>query len=172
MGASLGNTDNHLWEMKNGYVLATEKVLIEITKVFGSATDSEIDDLRKLLRIGVQWNTEVTLSDSKHTVTQIYCSVLPVAYSPQLPPRLWEGFSRIVLEASYEASLCAGILNFQNTGSNKVYLTLVGGGAFGNDIRWIMDAMTRSLDRYKNVGLDVIIVSFRSSSVHVQELIY
>jgi len=43
---------------------------------------------------------------------------------------------------------------------------------FGNDIRWIMNAMTRSLDRYKNVGLDVIIVSFRSSSVHVQELIY
>ena len=38
-------------------------------------------DLRQLLRIGIQWNTQVTLNDAKHTVSQAYCSALPVAYS-------------------------------------------------------------------------------------------
>jgi len=171
IGESLGNSDNHLWEMKNGYALASEKGLIEITNKIKSATESEIDDLRKLLRIGIQWNTEVTLNDSKHTVTQAYCSALPVAYSRQ-PSELWAGFARIVLESSYEATICSGILNFLKTGNNKVYLTLIGGGAFGNKRPWIINAINRSLNLYKHVGLDVIIVSHGRSNSHVQELIH
>jgi len=151
----LGNSDSHLWEMRNGYALASEKGLIEINKRIKSATESDIDEIRKLLRIGIQWNTEVTLSDSKHTVTQVYCSALPVAYSKH-PLHLWAEFARIVLEASYEATICTGILNYRKTGNNKVYLTLIGGGAFGNETEWIINAISRSLVCYKHVGLDVI----------------
>lgn len=171
IGESLGNSDNHLWEMRNGYALASEKGLIEITNKIKSATESEIDDLRKLLRIGIQWDTEVTLNNSKHKVTQAYCSALPVAYSMQ-PADLWAGFARIVLEASYEATICAGILNFLKTGNNKVYLTLIGGGAFGNKRTWIISAINRSLNLYKHFGLDVIIVSHGRSNSYVQELIH
>ena len=32
-------------------------------------------------RVGVQWDTEVTLADAEHIVTQVYCSALPVAYT-------------------------------------------------------------------------------------------
>ncbi|MDM8562166.1 hypothetical protein QUF54_02310 [Candidatus Marithioploca araucensis] len=171
IGAALGNSDNHLWEMKNGYALASKKGLIEITNQIKSATESEIDNLRKLLHIGIQWNTEVTLNDSKHTVTQAYCSALPVAYSQQ-SSELWAGFARIVLEASYEATICTGILNFLKTGNNKVYLTLIGGGAFGNEMAWIMNAINRSLNLYKSVGIDVVIVSHGYSNNHVKELIH
>lgn len=171
IGEALGNADNHLWKMKNGYALASEKGLVEITKRIESATESEIDDLRKLLRIGIQWNTEVTLNAAKHTVTQAYCSALPVAYSMR-PAELWAGFAQIVLEASYEATICSGILNFLKTGNNKIYLTLIGGGAFGNKRSWIINAITRSLNLYKHVGLDVIIVSYGRSGSHVQKLIH
>jgi len=170
IGAALGNADKHLWEMRNGYALASENGLLEITNKIKSATESEIDKIRKLLRIGVQWDTQVTLNNSKHTVTQAYCSALPVAYSPQ-SSELWAGFARIVLEASYEATICAGILNYLKTGNNKVFLTLVGGGAFGNENSWITNAISRSLNRYTYSGLEVVFVSYGHSNTHVQKLI-
>lgn len=171
IGTALGNSNNRLWEMRNGYALASLEGLIEINNKIKSATESEIDELRKLLRIGIQWNTEVTLGNSKHTVTQAYCSALPVAYSQQ-SSELWAGFAGIVLEASYEAAICTGILNSLKTGNNKVYLTLIGGGAFGNERAWIINAIKRSLNIYKHVGLDVFIVSHGYSNSHIQELIH
>jgi len=170
LGIALGNSDHHLWEMRNGYVLATEKGLIEINQKISSASEPEIDHLRQLLRIGIQWDTEVTLGDSRHTVTQAYCSALPVAYS-QSSPAKWEAFARMVLEASYKATVCASILNSQRTGNKKAYLTFVGGGVFGNEISWIVDAIERSLKIYQNIDLDICIVSFRHSNPHIQKFI-
>jgi len=170
LGRALGNLSGRLWKMKNGYALATSDGLIEINNKIESATESEIDELRELLRIGIQWDTEVTLGNVKHTVTQVYCSALPVAYS-RLPSDLWAGFAKLVLEATYEATICAGILNYRRSGNNKVYLTLVGGGAFGNDMGWIINAINRSLKLYKNCALDVSVVSYRYSNPHVQNLI-
>lgn len=170
IGKRLGNADNRLWEMKNGYALASEEGLKEITNTIKSANEAEVDELRKLLRIGIQWDTEVTLNNSKHTVTQAYCSALPVAYSRQ-SSELWADFAEIVLEASYEATICTGILNSLKTDNNKVYLTLIGGGAFGNERTWITNAIKRSLSLYKHKDIDVVIVSHGYSNSHVQELI-
>ena len=170
IGEDLGNTDNRLWVMRNGYALATEKGLIEIANSLKSASESEIDELRRLLRIGIQWNTEVTIADSRHTVSQAYCSALPVAYSRH-SSELWSGFAQLILEASYEATFCAGISNYLQNGNNTLYLTLIGGGAFGNKIEWITNAIHRSLNLYKHVGLDVAIVSYGDSNENIQELI-
>jgi hypothetical protein len=170
IGEALGNTDNRLWVMRNGYALATEKGLIEIANRLKSANESEIDELRRLLRIGIQWNTEVTIADSRHTVSQAYCSALPVAYSCH-SSELWSEFAQLILEASYEATFCAGILNYLQNGNNTLYLTLIGGGAFGNKIEWITNAIHRSLNLYKHVGLDVAIVSYGDSNENIQELI-
>lgn len=171
IGEALGNSDNRLWEMRNGYALASENGLIEISDKLQSASESEIDELRKLLRIGIQWDTEVTISDTRHTVSQAYCSALPVGYSHH-PPELWSAFARLVLEASYEATICAGILNYRKTGNSKLYLTLIGGGVFGNEKEWIISALYRALHLYKHVGFDVVIVSYGCPNKHVQELIH
>jgi hypothetical protein len=170
IGAKLGNSDNRLWEMKNGYALASKDGLKEITNILKSSSESEIDELRKLLRIGIQWDTQVTLNDSKHTVTQAYCSSFPVSYS-QHPPELWSSFAQVILEASYEATLCSGILNSIKTGNKRIFLTLVGGGAFGNDTTWIINAIRRTLKLYQHLELDVVIVSHGRSNIFVQELV-
>lgn len=170
LGLALGNRDNRLWEMKNGYAIASENGLIDISNTIKASIESEVDELRKLLRIGIQWNTEVTISNSKHTVSQAYCSALPVAYS-QHQPELWSEFAQLVLEASYEATICAGILNCLKTGNNKVYLTLIGGGVFGNKLDWIIVALERAINLYRCVDLDVVIVSYGYSNRHVQRLI-
>ena len=170
IGKALGNSDNHLWEMRNGYALASENGLAEISKRLELSCDSDLDELRQLLRIGIQWNTEVTIADSKHTVSQAYCSALPVAYSHQ-SSNLWEGFARLILEASYEATICAAILNYLQSGNNKLFLTLIGGGVFGNESDWILGAIRRAVDLYKHVNLDVAIVSHGCSNKQVQQLI-
>ncbi len=123
-----------------------------------------------MLRIGLQWGTEVTLGDAGHLVSQAYCSALPVAYSSHSPD-LWEAFARLVLEAAYEATVCAAILNRRSTESDRVFLTLLGGGAFGNETEWITDAIRRTLRLYGGWGLDVAIVSYRTSSPAVQKLV-
>jgi hypothetical protein len=76
-----------------------------------------------------------------------------------------------VLEASYEATVCAAILNSQNTGNNRVYLTLLGGGAFGNHTSWILSAIQRTLKLYYDWNLEIAIVSYGASKPEVQQLV-
>ncbi len=162
LGEALGNTDQQLWTMRNGYVLATREGLEAITERLAGMSEAKRDALRGRLRVGIQWHTQVTLGGCTHTVTQVYTSALPVAYSRE-PSTLWEPFARLVLEAAYEATLCAAVLNAAETGNPRTYLTLLGGGAFGNDQRWIADGLVRALRRYADHSLDVAIVSFGGS---------
>jgi len=170
VGVALGNTGNRLWEMRNGYALASESGLVEIAHRLQAASESELDTLRQLLRIGIQWNTQVTLNNSSHTVSQAYCSALPVAYSPH-SSELWAPFARLILEAAYEATICTAILNAMGHGSNRLFLTLLGGGVFGNETACIVGAIQRALTLYNDVELDVAIVSYGSPTSAVQQLL-
>jgi len=170
LDAALGNSGNRLWNMKNGYALASRSGLIEISDRLQKASEVELDGFRQLLRIGVQWRTQVTLGDCTHLVSQAYCSALPVAYCRH-DASLWANFARLVLEASYEATMCAAVLNSLENGNNRVFLTLLGGGAFGNEKEWILGAIRRALSIYKRADLDVAIVSYGSSKADVRELV-
>jgi len=174
IGQALGNADGHLWQMQNGYALVSRDGLIEISHRLGQASDGHRDAWRARLRIGLHWDTEVTLQSAGqtgpgHLVSQAYCSALPVAYSNH-PPDLWEPFARLVLEGAYEATLCAAILNGRRTGNHRVFLTLLGGGAFGNQPDWITDALRRALHRYRAWPIDVAIVSHGGSNARAQRL--
>jgi len=170
VGVALGNSDGHVWKMRNGYALATESGLAEISDRLRAASESERDKLRGLLRIGIHWDTQVTLNDSLHKVSQAYCSALPVAYSDH-SSSLWAEFAKLVLEASYEGTFCAAILNSRRTGNNTVFLTLLGGESFGNETDWIICAIKRAIELYNDFGLDVVIVSYGSSKPEIQNLV-
>lgn len=170
LGGVLGNSDNRLWEMRNGYALPTRDGLEEVSRKLRGANEDELDSLRRLLRSGIQWDTQVTAGDCSHTVSQAYCSALPVAYSG-LPEGLWEEFALLVLEAAYEATLCAAVLNAERTGNNRVFLTLLGGGAFGNRPEWIVGAIRRALELYGGADLDAAIVSYGSPKPFLRQLL-
>ncbi|CCD89184.1 conserved protein of unknown function [Bradyrhizobium sp. ORS 285] len=148
-----------LWAMTNGYALCTRSGLDSITAILDASDEGEIDALRGQLRIGLHSDVELTDADEpRPTVSQAFCSALPVAYcSPA--PRYWEPFARLVLEASYEATIWAAVLN-AISGSNIVLLTSVGGGAFGNEDSWIEDALRRALLLASGFDLDVRLVSY------------
>ncbi len=166
IGKELDNNNLQLWTMRNGYALADKKGLLTISNKIAQLSETEIEHLKEKLKIGIQWNTEVTKSQTKHTVSQAYCSALPVAYC-QSSQVYWEDFARIILEATYEATLYAGMLNMKNNNSNLVYLTLVGGGAFGNAENWILSSLQKAIRKLKNVPLNIKIVSYGKSNFNL-----
>ncbi|MFN9719523.1 MAG: hypothetical protein ACK58L_12555 [Planctomycetota bacterium] len=170
LGKALGNQDHHLWTMRNGYALPTRKGLNRVRMELSSADENRRDHLRSLLRIGVHRNTQVTLQDCQHVVTQAYCSAVPISYSG-LEASLWEPFAQLILEAAYEATFCAAELNAAETGNPRLFLTLLGGGAFGNNEQWIVAAIRGAMERHRMSGLDVSIVSFRQPRRAIRELV-
>lgn len=97
---------------------------------------------------------------SPHLVSQSLCSALPLGYSHEVSSE-WKTFARLILEATYEATLLAAAENAARHQGAPVYLTLVGGGVFGNRQEWIRDAMQRAFRRLEGVALDVRIVHYR-----------
>jgi len=113
------------------------------------------------LRIGIHSDVEVTEAAGldRPRVSQAFCSALPIAYS-RVESNHWEPFASIVLEAAYEATMWAAVLNARRGTSNVVFLTLLGGGAFGNRPAWIYDAIRRALSLMAKSDLDVRIVCY------------
>jgi hypothetical protein len=173
LGDALGNQGRLMWGMRNGYALPTADGLTRVNQALNLIDDAEMDRLRGQLRIGLHSDVEVTTAGrdgrSGHHVTQALCSALPVAYSG-FRSQDWAALALLVLEATYEATLCAGALNARNTGNPVVWLTQVGGGAFGNRRSWIRMAMDRAFAGFENVGLDVRIVHYGAIDAGLEAL--
>lgn len=66
--------------------------------------------------------------------------------------------AKIILKAMYKGTVLAASLG----GCKTLFLTLVGAGAFGNEIKWIMDALDDPLiiEAIRVTGMEVFIVLF------------
>jgi hypothetical protein len=165
LGAALseltGLPVDKLWTMSNGYALCTDEGLTAIRDVLDGASEELLDELRGHLAIGLHRNVEVTDvdGDERRLVSQAFCSALPLGYS-RLSSREWEPFARLVLEATYEATLLAAVEQVAQGGSNIVLLTRVGGGVFRNDLAWIDAAVERAVGLVDDAGLDIRTVRF------------
>ena len=148
-----------LWEMRNGYALPTASTLTHFNRRFSELDEDGRDALRAALRIGIHRDVEVTRSPSRHLVSQAFCSALPLSYSSAGSPD-WESFARLILEAAYESTLLAAVENAGRTRGAPVYITQLGGGAFGNRTGWIVAAMERAFRKLADSGLDVWIVHY------------
>jgi hypothetical protein len=176
LGVALGDALNQpveaLWEMQNGYALCTRAGLDAIADHIGALKPEQVDKLRDRLCIGIHHDVAVTDSGEKlrPSVSQAFCSALPVAYT-RVSSDHWESFASLVLEAAYEATILAALLNAQRGASNVVLLTQLGGGAFGNKDNWINAAMRRALETISRFAVDVKIVSFGTPSRAILQLV-
>ena len=120
------------------------------------------------IRAGVHWDTEVERSRrdperTPHRVCQVYSSAVPVSYTKtKATSKQWEPLARAILEGMYEATLSvAALLSLQRGGERvTVFLTCVGGGAFGNRTLWIADAIEAAIRRVQTFPLDVKLVHY------------
>ena len=152
---------SELWTMRNGYALATKTGLSAISTHLASLSEEQVDIVRGKLQIGLHRDVEVTdaAGPVRPVVSQAFCSALPVAYSG-VPAAHWRPFAMLVLEAAYEATMWAAVTAAQRGGSNAVFLTLLGGGAFGNPEIWICSALRRALGLVRDFDIEVNLVSF------------
>ncbi len=171
LGEALNQPVEALWTMQNGYALCTRAGLDAIAEHLGALQQEQVDILRGKLCIGVHRDVEVTDAAVEHRplVSQAFCSALPVAYT-RLPLSHWEAFASLVLQAAYEATMSAAVLNAQRGASNVVLLTQLGGGAFGNHDDWIHAAMRRALEMMSGFALDVRLVSYGTPLRAIQQM--
>lgn len=170
IGKFFGNDKSALWRMQNGYCFPTEKGLKTISESIRKMKTQEYESLKNLLKTGIQWNTEVTNGAHKQLVSQIYCAALPIGYS-DIYSGDWKEFASLVLDATYESTFYAATENYQKTGCPILHLTLVGGGVFQNDLAWILSAIKSSVEKFRNVPLDVRIVSYGKSNPVISDFV-
>jgi len=159
LGATLGNPTEGHWHSQNGYVLPGRDGFSALRHRLEAMTAEDLDHLRGLVRIGLQRDTEVTVANGGHRVNQVFCSALPLAYAT-LPDAAWRPFARLILDAAYEACFLAARRIAAETGDNRLFLTRLGGGAFGNPDGWISGAIARAFKIGAAAGLDVTLVSY------------
>lgn len=170
VGAELGNDRDELWAMRNGYAQCTKKGLETIAAKLDAGGADALDRIRDLVRIGIHKGVQVTDVQAEHLVSQAFCSALPASYS-DVSPKHCESFAVLVLEAAYEATLWAAVVNAHASGCKVLFLTRLGGGAFGNEPEWIDGAMRRALTKVVGVGLDVRVVSYGRPDAAIERLV-
>lgn len=119
------------------------------------------------MRVGIQTRAQVTFAsrfvepaEPTH-VSQAFCSALSCGYD-RSPRHLWAPVATAVLDAAYEATLLAARAGVaEGTCSGIVWLTFLGGGAFGNDPTWIADAIARAIRIAGDETLDIRIAHHR-----------
>lgn len=174
LSQALGQPIENLWRMENGYATCSRAGLEAITGYLGSLKREARDALSGQLRIGVHSDVEVTDAPGaqRPLVSQAFCSALPVAYGRSLAAApLWESFATLILQAAYEATLWAAVLNARRGASKVVLLTRLGGGAFGNNDDWIHGAMRRALKMAEGFDLDVKLVSYGVPSRAIVQMV-
>lgn len=153
-----------LWQMRNGHVVCSRQQLASVDAALAALPAPELERVRGLLRIGLHWDVEVTESATPgQRVSQALCSALPVAHSG-FPAQEWERFAMLMLQAAYEATLLAGVLNRERTGCPTVFLTDLGGGTSGHPPEWAEAAMAHAFDVLRGCDLDVRIVDSRGAA--------
>jgi hypothetical protein len=173
LGEALELPVSSLWQMQNGYALCSHAGLEAISAHLGALKPKAFDALRGKLCIGVHRDVEVTDAKGQHRplVSQAFCSALPVAYG-SVPAAHWESFATLVLQAAYEATLWAAVLNAGRGASNVVLLTLLGGGAFGNEDDWIYTAMRHAFQNVQRFDLQVKLVSYGAPSSEMEKIVH
>ena len=168
------------WHVKNGYCMPLTNCSMSALnkRLEGDATLAQ--KIQDNLKVGVHWDTEVEKQpkwkrcqnsdkwvsevDSetlKHNVCQVYVSACPVAYTKSTRSTDWEPFASLILKSCYESTLeVANILALQRGKRVKVFLTQVGGGAFGNRSLWILRAIENALKKFEDAPLDVYLVHY------------
>uniref|UniRef100_A0A7S3AFC1 Macro domain-containing protein n=1 Tax=Haptolina ericina TaxID=156174 RepID=A0A7S3AFC1_9EUKA len=161
VGLVLGNT-GQLWQMQNGYALPTAPSSLSKLNAKLLASPELAAAAEAAVRVGVHWDTQAKPPHT-HRVAQVYASAVPVAYSRSKSVD-WEPLARIVLRGAYYATIAAACCKSAKEGGRRiaVYLTMLGGGAFGNRIEWIRDAMSGALDAFRDAPLDVVLVHYGS----------
>lgn len=163
--------EKKLWNMTNGYLSSSVENMHEFTQML---QECDRDALLASIRIGLQTRVHVNFESRRYwkeappaiEVHQAFCSAVPCSYDRAVPLDSYAPLAKLVLDAAYEATLLAA----KACGAKRVYLTMIGGGSFGNRKEWIASAIGRALAKIGQ-GLDVKICHYMGFDAELRDMV-
>lgn len=163
----LDNDRHKYWHVTNGYLIPRDNTtMAQVGARIASSGGTDIDsaplgrEIVNALAVGVHWDTEVRCP-TKHRVAQVFASAVPVAYCKSTTTTHWAPLASLILEGAYLATLLVGAtIAASEKRRVTVYLTNVGGSAFGNMHAWINRAIRRAMEECAKLPLDVRLVHY------------
>jgi hypothetical protein len=113
-----------------------------------------IQEMIKYMTVGLVTDTPIVAKKRNENlqtinlkkVSQVYVSAFPFPRNNSTP------LAKEILKQAYYTTLLTAVHNCmkkKETNKIKIFLTLVGGGAFGNNFEWIYDAILYSINKIK-----------------------
>ncbi len=175
LAATLGAPGEY-WRIVNGYTHSDEA---RLKRLAAALAVHDRETLLGAIKIGLHTNVGVDFAarfsepTAPTNVSQAFCSAISCGYS-QVGLDHWAPLATLVLDAAYEATLLAALLSAEQpgvtpVGPRKVWLTFLGGGAFGNRTEWIGGAIGRALARVEGTALDVRIAHYHRVNVRIEQ---
>lgn len=136
-----------------------------------SVRPNNVDDYRRI-KIGFHGGVQVTfggmsdrnshaiVADKNQLINQVFTAAINFASADNRPYRqqpMGQSWAVNILNAAYEGTLLSAYVK----NKNKVFLTLIGGGVFNNNMHLIVNAIARQGDFIRRSGLDVILVCYQ-----------
>ena len=159
--------DVPLIPVRNGYVKFSKETLLRLHEE-GDVFDWEAAVNR--IRVGIQWNAQVTsgtkthelemCTDPEQRVSQIFSAAMDMGWNNPADDVLVVRAATTLLRASYAAAVLTARINAAKGGQPTCFLTLMGGGVFGNKASWITDAIVELKDEIVASGVDFRLVLF------------
>jgi hypothetical protein len=79
-----------------------------------------------------------------------------------------QDLSKFFLMIAYKSILMSALLH----GKNKVFLTLMGCGVFGNKLGWVVDCLSQCKNLIKESGLEVNLVVYQKNEIEKSSLVH
>ena len=150
--------------------------------VFAQLSDADLKELAGKVNVALHADVQVSgglgplkselpiykavkVVDQSQKVNQIFAAALnPYQNNSQSPG--YKNLAQMLLYAAYEGALKSAYVN----GKKKVYLTLIGGGVFGNKLLWITRAIEHAAREFQAKGdMEINLVVYYSGSYKEQD---
>ena len=162
---------------QNGYIFVKDKPQLDAINKYLLIPENFWTAMMAIKYVIQEDTPVVNLSDGTimgQIVSQIYCSAYPVSYSTEPDPATkaqrvpgtnkkdYELLSSMILHAVYYSTLAYAVTRITpDETRKKVFLTKVGGGAFGNDVSLIDNAIYNAVRHFTAYPIDVHIVDYK-----------
>ena len=164
-------------KMQNGYAV------LDMTKTEQHLSAEQRDVCLDLLKVGVHTDLPVLYKNATHpnyiiraqepekTVHQIFCSSLSFQdkHGDELKTlqEKYKNTASLILESTYLSTIYATRKIYEETKNNKLFLTLIGGGAFQNDMTLVMKALNNAVFEASvelEFGLEIYVVDYNGQN--------
>lgn len=178
----IDNGKEKYWILENGQIVlnSRDNKIDKLNKII----DDNKDGLRDNIMIGYHEDIEVVYSmedkrikkgrffENVHKVGYALCSPLDIKLNRQINKKNMEKLSELILEAQYEATLWAGVINANSTSNNRVILTIIGYEEDTN-LSIICKSIFRAINIFKKKQIPLnIIINFDYNNDSEKENLY